>query len=43
MKRTRCLDNLLPVVFVAFALLCGASLWQDLWQPTPTSNTTTTA
>jgi type IV pilus biogenesis protein CpaD/CtpE len=26
MKRSRCLDNLLPVVFMAFALLCGATL-----------------
>jgi hypothetical protein len=41
MKRTRCLDNLLPVVFVAFALLCGATLWQDLSQPTNTATTQT--
>jgi hypothetical protein len=41
MKRFRSLDNLLPVVFVAFALLCGATLWQDLSQPIHTATTTT--
>jgi hypothetical protein len=41
MKRPRSLDNLLPLVFVAFALLCGAALWQDLSQPSSSATTTT--
>lgn len=30
MKRPRSLDDLLPVVFIAFALLCGVTLWQEV-------------
>ena len=39
MKRSRSLDDLLPVVFVAFALLCGATLWQEAAQPTQPPHT----
>lgn len=32
-RRSRCLDDWLPVVFVSFALLCGATLWHEASQP----------
>ena len=39
MKRSRSLDDLLPVVFITFALLCGATLWQEAVQPTQACHT----
>ena len=42
MKRhPRSLDDWLPVVFIAFALLCGATLWHEASQPTQTAHTQT--
>lgn len=41
MKSSRSLDNLLPVVLVAFALLCGVTLWQEVSQPSHPASTQT--
>lgn len=40
-SRSLCLDDLLPVVLVAFALLCAATLWHDATQPPPPTSTGT--
>lgn len=40
MKFHRRLDDCLPVVFFAFALLTGAALWHEAASPSPTPATT---
>lgn len=42
MKRSssRSLDDLLPLVFIAFTLLAGATLWHEAAAPTHASETT---
>lgn len=40
MKQHRLLDDWLPVVFVAFALLAATSLWHEAATPLPTPATT---
>lgn len=40
MKPHRLLDDWLPVVFVAFALLAATSLWHEAAAPSSTAATT---